>query len=145
MSAKGDCEKLMNAMLPLAERMLSEFGEFYPYGGYMNSSGEIVDVGAKDEEDDHPKSKDLLYVLRQSLLEMAVRGDCKATAMVFDVRVVPPGSENKGDAVQICLEHIEGYSAEVFMPYEIDQSGRITYGAMFAQAGKRDIFEATRS
>ena len=144
MSAKGDCEKLMNAMLPLAERMLSEYGEFYPYGGYMKSSGEIVDVGAKDEEDDHPKSRDLLYLLRQTFSEMAVTGACKATAIVFDVRVVPPGSEEKSDAVQICLEHVDGYSAEVFMPYQIDQDGRISYGTIFAQEGKRVIFEKTR-
>ena len=58
--------------------MLSEFGEFYPYGGYMKPSGEISNVGAKDEEDDHPKSKDLLYVLRDSFSQMASTGSCKA-------------------------------------------------------------------
>jgi hypothetical protein len=130
--------------MPLAKRMLGEFGEFYPYGGYMKPSGEIVDVGVGDEDDDHPKSNDLLYVLRNSFSEMAATGACKATAMVFDVRVVTPGAEEKSDAVQVCLEHADGYSAEVFLPYRIDQDGRVTYGTMFAQEGKHDIFGRTR-
>jgi len=145
MSAKNDCEKLMNAVMPLAERMLSEFGEFYPYGGYMKPSGEIVHVGAEDEEDDHRKSKDLIYVLRQSFSEIAATGDCKATAIVFDIRVVPPGSAEKSDAVEVCLEHSDGYSAEVFRPYQVDQDGRVSYGAMFAQEGKHDIFGKPRA
>jgi hypothetical protein len=41
MNGKKECEKLLNALLPLAERMLKEYGEFYPYGGYMKPSGEI--------------------------------------------------------------------------------------------------------
>lgn len=126
--------------MPLAERMLGEFGEFHPYGGYMKPSGEIAHVGAKDEEDDHPKSKDLLHVLQHSFFEIAATGACKATAIVFNVRVVPPGSEEKSDAVQVCLEHADGYSAEVFLPYQIDQHGRVSYGTMFAREGKHDIF-----
>jgi hypothetical protein len=140
MSGKSDCEKLLNAVLPVAERMLSQFGEFYPYGGYMRLDGEIIHVGAEDEDTEHPKSKDLLYVLRDSFSEKAAMGACKATAIVFDVRVVPPGAQEKSDAVQVCLEHADGYSAEIFLPYRIDQDGRVTYGAMFAQEGKHDIF-----
>jgi hypothetical protein len=30
---KQECEMLMNEMLSLAEDMLRQFGEFYPYGG----------------------------------------------------------------------------------------------------------------
>jgi hypothetical protein len=140
MNGKQDCETLMNAVLPVAERMLREFGEFYPYGGYMKPSGEIVHVGAEDEDADRPKSKDLLYLLRQSFSAMAAAGDCKATAIVFDVRVDLPGTQKKGDSIQICLEHADCYSAEVFVPYEIGEGGRVIYGVTFAQEGKHEIF-----
>ena len=140
MNGKTDCEQLMNAVLPLAERMLSQFGEFYPYGGYMKPNGEIAHVGAGDEEIDRPRSKDLLYVLQDSFSEMAGKGACKATAIVFDVRVAPPGTEEPSDAVQVCLEHADGYSAEVFLPYRINRGGQVSFGAMFAQEGKHEIF-----
>lgn len=140
MSAKEESEKLMNAVLPVAERMLQEHGEFYPYGGCMKPSGEIVHVGVKDDETDHPKAKDLLYLLRDSFLAKARSGECKATAIVFDVRVDVPGTHKKSDAIQVCLEHADGYSAEVFLPYEINENGQVIYAPIFAQEGKQDIF-----
>ena len=140
MNAKKESEQLMSAVLLLAEKMLSEHGEFHPYGGYMKPDGEIVHVGATDEETDHLKSMDLLYVLRDSFSRMAEAGECKATAIVFDVGVSLPGTQEKSDAIQICLDHADGYSAEVFLPYEIGEDGQVIYGATFAQEGKHEIF-----
>jgi hypothetical protein len=140
MNPKQESEKLMNHMLPLAEKMLREYGEFYPYGGYMKPDGEIVDVGAKDPDTDRPRSKDLIYVLRSSFQEKARANKCKAVAMVFDVAVNLPESDQKSDAIQFCVEHVDGYSAEVFFPYEIINK-EIVYGKTFAQQGKHEIFE----
>jgi len=140
MSAKDESERLMNEVLPLAERMLREYGEFYPYGGYMKPLGEIVHVGAKDNDTEHPSSKDLIYVLRDSFSAMARAGECKATAIVFDVRVEVPDTHKKSSAIQICLEHADGYSAEVFFPYSLAEDGEIKYGSTFAQEGGYEIF-----
>jgi hypothetical protein len=63
----------------------------------------------------------------------------KATALVFDVSVDVPETAKKSDAIQVCVEHVDGYSAEIFFPYEI-QDGRLNYGVTFAQEGKREIF-----
>ena len=139
MNPTRDSEKLMNAMLPLAEKMLRKYGEFYPFGGYMKPDGTVVDVGAADPDADHPKSKDLIYILRSSLREMAHRLECTATAVVFNVAVTPPDSAHKGDAIQVCIEHADGYSAEVFFPYRL-VDGEVVYGETFAQQGKHDIF-----
>jgi hypothetical protein len=139
MNAKQEAERLMNAMLPLAEKMLRQHGEFYPYGGYIKPDGEIVDVAAKDPDTERPKSKDLIYILRSSFREMASTNQCKAVAIVFDVAVTLPESNQKSDAIQVCVEHVEGYSAEVFFPYQI-VSKEIVYGKTFAQQGKSDIF-----
>ena len=140
MNGKEDCETLLNAVLPFAQRMLAEFGEFYPYGGYMSADGKIVDVGAKNEDNNHPKSTDLIYLLRSGMKEMAAKGECTATAIVFDVRVVLPGSEVKTNAIQIWLDHVGGYSAEVFIPYHRDESGGVVYASMFAQKGAKKVF-----
>lgn len=139
MNAKQESERLMNAVLPLAEKMLRQYGEFYPYGGYMKPDGNIVDVGPHDPDTDRPKSKDLIYVLRSSFREMANTGQCKAVAIVFNVSVNLPKSDSKSDAIQICVEHVDGYSAEVFFPYQII-SNEIVYDETFAQEGKHEIF-----
>lgn len=139
MNAKEESEKLMNAMLPLAEKMLREYGEFYPYGGYMKADGEIVDMGATDPDTCRPKSKDLIYVLRSSFQEMARANQCKAIVIILDVAVNLPDSDQKSDAIQVCLEHMDGYSVEVFFPYQIVNK-EIIYGETFAQQRRREIF-----
>jgi|SRR5205809_4629800 len=139
MNPKQESERLMNAVFPLAEKMLRDHGEFYPYGGYLRPDGKIVDVGANDPDTHYPKSKDLIYVLRTSFQEMARTNRCKAVAIVFDIVVSLPESSGKSNAIQVCLDHVDGYSAEVFFPYQIIH-GEIAYGETFAQKGKHEIF-----
>src|SRR5205823_12617492 len=98
-----------------------------------------VEVEASDPDTDHPKSKDLIYVLRSSLQDLAERNECKAVAMVFDLTVTLPNSEHKSDAIQVSLEHSEGYSAEVFFPYQLVEK-KLVYGEIFAQQGKNEVF-----
>ncbi len=120
--------------------MLRQHGEFYPYGGYMKLDGTIADVGADDPDTDHPKSRDLIYVLRDSFREMASTNRCKAVAVVFDVAVNLPSSNRRSDAIQVCLDHVDGYSAEVFFPYHI-VNNQLVYEEIFAQEGKHEIFD----
>lgn len=136
---KEDAEALMNNLLPLAEKMLREHGEFYPYGGYMKVDGEIVHVGAKIDDAEHPASQPLIDLLRKSFQEEAKAGEYRATAIVFDVRIKPPGSEEKTDAIQVCLDHRENYSVNVLFPYKISD-GKLLFGKNFAQRGSDEIF-----
>jgi hypothetical protein len=129
----------MNEILPLAEKMLREYGEFHPYGGYLKPDGEVVHVGAQDTDTDYPKARDLIYVLRSSFQGLARADQCKAVAMVFYVTVTLPESDQKSDAIQVCVEHVEGYAAEVFFPYQIVNK-EVVYGETFAQQRKHEIF-----
>ena len=117
--------------------MLRQYGELYPYGGYMKPDGEIVDIGASDPGIYHPKSKDLIYVLRTSLQDLAERNECKAVGMVFDVTVTLPNADRTSDAIQVSLEHADGYSAEVFFPYQLVEN-KLVYGETFAIASGAD-------
>ena len=112
--------------------MLTEHGEFYPFGGYIKPDGTIVHVGAADSDTDRLKSKDLIYVLRSSFQEVARTSQCKAVAIVFDVAVTLPESNRKSDAIQVSLEHADGYSVDVFFPYQIIEK-QIVYDQTFAQ------------
>jgi hypothetical protein len=83
----------------------------------MKPDGTIVDVGAVDDDTEHPTSKDLIYTLRSSSQEMARTSECKAVAVVFNVGVTLPKSNRKSDTIQACIEHKDGYSVEAFFPY----------------------------
>lgn len=139
MNAKRESERLMNEILPLAKKMLQEYGEFHPYGGYMKPDGEIVHVGVEDLETEYPKAIDLIYILRNSLQKKARANQCKATAIVLNIGVKAPGSGSQNDALQVSLDHIDGYSVEVFFPYQVINR-EVVYGEIFAQEGKHVIF-----
>lgn len=138
--AKAQCEMLLNATLPFAERMLAEFGEFIPFGAKLSPEGEIISVSGHTGEE-HPRSQDVIDLLRSAFVEEADAGDIIATAIAYDVRVPPPGRSEPADAVAIALDHRDSYSVEVFFPYTID-GGHATFNAAFAFAGKTKVFRS---
>lgn len=113
MPAKDDCNQLLNATMPFAEQMLRDHGEFLPFGAQMLPDGEIVSVAADDGEH-HSRSQDLIDILQATFKEGAVEGDLVATALVYDVRVVPPGGSQKSDAIALNLDHRDNYSVSPF-------------------------------
>jgi hypothetical protein len=136
---KEESTQLMNELFSFAKRMLEEHQEFYPYGGYIDIDGKITHVAGKIEGTDHPRSQPIIDLLTKNFQEEARKGKYRATAIIFDVRIKPPGAEEKTDAIQICLDHREDYSIEVLFPYKI-VDGDLLFGKTFAQKGNRGIF-----
>jgi hypothetical protein len=126
-----DLDALSNDLLPFAQRMLAEQGEFYPFGGSITSDGRYISVGAKGSSD-HPKSRELIDVMTTEFRSQASEGKIRAAGICFDVRVVPPGQIDKTDAIQLALEHEGGDAVDVFVPYAQLADGEFTYGELFA-------------
>ena len=85
----------------------------------------------------------MIAALEKAFLEKASGHECKATAIVCDVRVKVPGTDRKSDAIQVRLDHVSGYSKEVFFPYEIVKD-EVRYGETFAYDGKGIIFRGRK-
>lgn len=135
---KDDCAKLMNAMLPFAEEMLKERGEFYPYGGALDPSGKVVAVGVS-EGSEKPQSAEVINDLKKSLTEGALTGKYTATAIIYDVRIAIPSSGEQSDAIAIRLDHRSNYSVKVFLPYHFAGT-ELSLGTPFAEKGEANIF-----
>jgi hypothetical protein len=136
---KAESQQLMDAVLPLAEQLLSQHGEFFPYGGAMTPSGEIVSIAAYDGNE-HPPSSEVISMLQKAFISAAQSGEYKATAVVYDVRVALPESGEKSDAIAIALDHESGYSVVVFLPYQLTEQ-ELRFGNIFAQAGETGVFK----
>lgn len=137
--AKEELENLMNATLPFAQQMLVEYGEFFPYGSVVTSKGEIVSIGASDGYE-HPPSQKLIDLMTENFRAKAKTGEYRATAIAYDVRVTVPSTGLKSDAIAIRLDHAEGLSVVVFVPYTLGTGQKITYGETFAQKGDEKMF-----
>lgn len=137
---KADCEALMNSVLPFAEQMLTTHGEFHPFGGAMRPDGQLVSIAGYDGNQ-RPRPIDVVTLMKGAFVAAARNGEYKATAIVYDVKVKLPSTEEKSDAIAVSLNHQESYSVIVLFPYKID-SGKLILGTAFAQEGEADIFPA---
>jgi len=134
-----DLDALLNELLPFAQRMLSEFGEFLPFGGKITADGKHVSVGAKGSSE-HSKSKELVDIMSNTFRREAKEGKIRAVGICFDVRVVPPGQIDETDAIELSLEREGGDAVEVLVPYAFLPDGEVTYGEMFASMRKPTMF-----
>jgi hypothetical protein len=137
---KTDCEALMNSVLPFAEQMLTTHGAFIPFGGAMRPDGQLVSIAGYDGNK-HLQPIDVMTLMKDAFIAAARNGEYKATAVVYDVRVKLPSTEEKSDAIAVSLNHRESYSVIVLFPYKID-TGKLILGTAFAQEGEADIFPA---
>ncbi len=137
---KADCEHLIDATLPFAEKMLQMHGEFFPYGAALKTTGDIASVGGYDGRE-QPPSNEIISLLKELFVKGAKSGEYKATALVYDVRVVLPSTGEKSDAIAVSLNHRENYSVTAFFPYQL-ANGQVTFGDVFAQKGDGDVFSS---
>lgn len=103
---KKESQKLMDSVLPIAEKLLTEHGEFFPYGGAMTPEGNIVNVAAYDG-DEHPPYLKVIDMLHKAFHTAAKNKEYKTTALVYDVRVQLANGE-PSDALAIELDHESG-------------------------------------
>ncbi len=142
MASKEDCEILMNQGLPLARQILEQRGEFLPFASALRPNGDIIYLGAYDGREFRPlfgAHGDLMQALKETLVAGARRQEYAATALFYDVDFTAPGRNDKADAIAVSLDHRDGYSVVVVLPYKIDD-GKAALGAPHAQAGDAEIF-----
>ena len=138
---KRELDEMLSAVMPFAKQMLEKHGEFYPYGASMSTEGKISSVGGYTGSE-HPKSTELIDMLKSAFRRDANAGKIRACAVVYDIRVVPPGQTQRTDAVKVDLDHRDGASIVVVYPYVIAPDKSVAFGQSFAEKGKNTIFQA---
>lgn len=129
----------MSAVMPLAEELLTKHGEFLPFGASLSQSNEVSLAAAGVTEDVEP-SLAAIRLLEDGFRRGAAEAKYKATALVYDVRVVPPQKAEKQDAIAVRLDHRDRYAVVVYFPYVITASGEPALDAPFATAVDAPIF-----
>ena len=137
-SCKDDCEALMSALLPVAERALSEHRTLSPFGLTLSASEQIVQVGGFGL----PSLDDatLIAQFRDSFRDGAARGELKATALAYSAKGGVPGQAPLGEAVFVHLNHRDKYSIVVTFPYHFGDDGELVIEEPFANDGSHDVF-----
>jgi hypothetical protein len=138
-SPKETCEVLMNAVMPFAQQMLEKHRSFFPFGATMSPQGKVA-ATASSTGKEQPAPKELIALLEKGFRDGAKKGQYKATALAVDIKTVPPGRKEKQDAVEIRLDHRDGYSVRVIFPYAFSAGGELKLESPFAVPGDKGIF-----
>ncbi len=136
---QDELESLMKQVVPFAEQMLLKHREFSPYGAFLTTTGEVELISA-DDSGEPRVPQELIQALVAGFRKHAKTGKYKATALVALVRVWPPGTDEKMEAIRVSLEHTSGLAMDVFLPYHVDGQGQIQYGEIFASRGDKTVF-----
>ncbi|MCR5602624.1 MAG: hypothetical protein K6G27_02845 [Lachnospiraceae bacterium] len=138
MTAKEECEELLNHILPAAEDLLRKNKEFYPVGAVLNNDNS-VSFTATLEEGDFPDSESVISHLTEAHKTMAGNGEIKASGIAWNATITE-GAGKKRDAIIVSLEHKENYSVIIGEPYSMNVFKKLHFDIVFAQAGKNDIW-----
>ena len=122
---QADLDALLDAALTTAEQSLRDAGGFLPFAVARTYDGEdqLVNVAITD---DAPDPGELLTSLWQSLVDHS--GDFRAAGVVTD------RTADDGDRVAVQLEHADGPSIEVTLPYRL-VDGAFEPGVLLAGEG----------
>lgn len=144
MSPKEECEFLTGVILPIAEKQIRLYGEFYPFGAVLanNNSIEMTDIY---EENDHPDANKVMQNLIDTHKRLANEGKIRASGIVWKTVMKDSNGEDI-DAITVSLEHKDNYSVVIAKSYKIKGLIKkgifkiIKFNDLCAFEGKHDIF-----
>jgi hypothetical protein len=107
--AQDDLDGLLNAALPFAQQMLDKHGEFFPFAVAVDVHSDTRMIMGDPDLGERPPSAEVLSTILEELQRN--REKFRAIARVSDVRAAD------SDAVRVEVEHSEGPSMAVLLPY----------------------------
>jgi len=138
---QAELTKLAARLLETAKPTLAYEGYFYPFGGKMTQDG-WIDLVELESEDEEPEPEEMIEELTSLLEDATAEEALQVVGKCIQVRVIPQGEQEKCEAVLARVEHASGVAMDFFTPYQIDESGQVSYGASFTKRGQAEIFSA---
>jgi len=83
--AQDDLDGLVNVVLPFAEKLLHEHGEFFPFGATVSDSGEVTMLAGKPDNSERPSSASVIAIMVDA--GRSKREGLRAVAICADVRL----------------------------------------------------------
>ncbi len=121
-SSNAKFDQLLNALVPFGQQMLKEYGEFYPFGMYMNLKGEIIATGENLREG-RPQSKLVIDSLIQIFQQK--KRNITAAGIAFDSTFENANKEST-NAISVQLEDSDR-AVLILIPYKKGDTGEIEY------------------
>ncbi|HVU73479.1 MAG TPA: hypothetical protein VHE83_11015 [Mycobacteriales bacterium] len=133
-AALHDFEVLMGSVLPSAESTLKRFGELQPFGASITADGDLVRLNADPRLGQNPQSRDVIR---------GIYTGARAAAFARRaIAVVQTGKSGGGSAMRIDMEHKDGTTVSVVVPFTISRFKKTyTRGTIMSGPGERRVWQ----
>lgn len=140
--AKLEAELLLNEGMGIAQLMLARRGEFPPFASGLTEADDIVHL-SEVPGTEGKRSREVVEILEGILRDSAEQEGYKAIAVLADVRLELEGDSGPRPAVQVSLEHRDGYCVDVIVPYR-GSGTEIEFEPMLARPRTGRIYSTCR-
>lgn len=133
-----DLDRIFRVLLPRArEALIASDGRLTPLGATLDNQGELhAAVTVEGAEPMQPPA--LLERMLASFEAQACAGRIKACGVCYDARVEGPAGA--ADAIATRLEHQNGESAVIYLPYVRTGGGAFEFGSLIPASETRRVW-----
>jgi hypothetical protein len=135
--AQAELDRLLDTSLALAQAQLAKAHEFDPFAVFAHDDGRVL--GIELDTTGLGKHPDSVAVMNAALAQLRnLKGQARCTALTTNTRL----SKEKTDALEISLEHRDGASLTVLLPYKRAKFGSVVeYGQLRAFAAAPRVWK----
>jgi hypothetical protein len=134
----ADLEILTNEAVDFALIQLAKYDRFAPFGFAMMPDGQKVLLAAFQISDDQDPDAQVLD-LKEMCRKPALSGEYRACLVAYDAAITVPESNMQSNAIVLLLNHVDGTSLKVYVPYE-KEANDISIKPNFMIQGDGDIY-----
>ena len=113
--------ELVNYCQEFANTMLSDSGDFYPFGAAMGADEKARAVGAHNGME-HPDPRELYRLVTTTFSAEAADGKVAAAAIASNVTIPSQYTCECRDGIRVQLE-TEGFARFIYFPYRLTNTG----------------------
>ena len=135
-AARADLDALLNAALRIAKGNLAQAAEFDPFVLVTALDGRVLAADIdRSQLEGHPESAELVETATAQLTGLAA--SVRATAITLNARL----AKERSDAIEVRLDHSDGASLVVLLPYKRPKfGGRTEYGDAKTFRGEYEVW-----
>lgn len=128
-----DLNSLLDVALSLGCDALEKEDFCYPFAITLQHDGSVQRSGELTDEEKSMDPEKLIEQITATLAAGARQKLHKGTALGMDVKVKRFESEGFVKALEVVIEHEEGFGFDCFLPYK-KENGKYIYGSIFSNS-----------
>lgn len=137
---RDDLDRIFALLLPQAKGLLEQHdGRFLPVGASLDVTGGLhASMAMRGQQDVQPR--ELVERMVDDFRALSKSGRLRACGVCYDAHIEQTGKTGAVDAIATWLEHKDGESVVIYVPYRRCAPHQFEYGTLIAADSPRRIW-----